>query len=629
MLVAVPLPPSLLFSVSVVRVGTTEQLRSMKTFLRAPLALALCGLSSLSLADTLSLNDQVVTATRTSQSNSIAATSVFDRADIERLQATSVDQVLRRVPGISITNNGGPGKAMTLSIRGTSKSHVLVLIDGVRMGSATSGVAALQNLPVEQIERIEVVRGPRSSLYGADAIGGVIQVFTRKGEDGGITPYFSTTVGSAQHLGGTAGVSGGTDDAWYNLGISSLKTEGIDARPSRERDHDGYRELSGSLSGGYRFANGLLIDAHLLQVESHNDYDSGTDANADDVLRVYGARARFALASFWDVTLQAGRSEEQNDNFKGSTFNSRYDTQRDSFSWQNDLHLADNQLLTLGYDWLEDEISSSVSYPEKSRYNHGLFAQYLGQAGRHDWQVSLRHDDNEAYGEHTTGSLGYGFALTDSVSFAASYGTAFNAPTFNQLYYPSFGNPDIQAETAKNLEVGLRGQHSWGSWSANAFKNDIDDMISTVTVGGVSLAENVDKAEIKGLEFEVLTQQLGWNWQANLTLQDPKNRSHKTTDGDLIRRTPEQIFNLDVDRRFGRIGLGATVHAEGRRWENTSNTEDLPGYNTVDLRAEYWLSHAWRVQAQVTNLFDTDYETAATYQQPGRAGYLTLRYQAM
>ena len=197
------------------------------------------------------------------------------------------------------------------------------------------------------------------------------------------------------------------------------------------------------------------------------------------------------------------------------------------------------------------------------------------------------------------------------------------------MYFPGYGNPDIQAETSRNIEVGLRGQHRWGSWSANAFRNDIDDMIASVRVGGVSMAENVDKARITGLELEVLTQQLGWNWQANLTLQDPENRSSSANDDLLLRRVPEQIFNLDVDRRFGRIGLGASVHAEGRRWDNATNTNDLHGYNTVELRAEYWLSHAWRVQARVSNLFDNEYETAATYTQPGRAGYLTLRYQPL
>lgn len=600
----------------------------MTILARAPLALGLIGLSSLSFASTVDLGRDVVTATRTSHASNIAATTVFERTDIERLQVNTAEELLRRATGVNLINNGGPGKSTSLQIRGSSDKHVLVMIDGVRVGSATSGVAALQNLPVEQIERIEIVRGPRSSLYGSEALGGVVQIFTRKGGDG-LTPYFSTTVGSRQHRAGTAGVSGGDDNAWFNLGISSLDTEGYDARPSREKDHDGYRELSASLSGGYRFANGLLLDANLLQVESHNDYDSGNKANADSVLRAYGARARFAPSSFWDVTLQVGRSEDKNENYKGSSFDTRYDTRRDSASWQNDLALSANQLLTVGYDWQQDSISSSVDYPEDSRYNHGLFAQYLLQAGRHEWQLGLRHDDNEAYGEHTTGSVGYGYALTDSISLTTSYGTAFRAPTFNELYYPGYGNPAIEAETSRNLEVGLRGQHRWGSWSANAFRNDIDDMIASVRVGGVSMAENVDKARITGLELEVLTQQLGWSWQANLTLQDPENRSSSADDDLLLRRVPEQIFNLDVDRRFGRIGLGASVHAEGRRWDNATNTSDLHGYNTVELRAEYWLSDAWRVQARVSNLFDNEYETAATYTQPGRAGYLTLRYQPL
>lgn len=631
MLVAVLLPPSLLFSVSVVRVGTTEQLSSMKTFFRAPVAFGLVGLSSLSFAHTLNLEDQVVTATRTAQSGaqSIAATSVFDRNDIERLQVTSVDQLLRRVPGVNVVNTGGPGKNTTISIRGASTNQVLVLIDGVRIGSATTGDAALQNLPVEQIERIEVVRGARSSLYGSEAIGGVIQIFTRRGGDGGAQPYFSTTVGSAQHLAGSAGVSGGDDKAWYNLGVSSLKDEGIDARPSREVDHDGYREMSANLSGGYRFANGLTLDGNLLQVDSHNDYDSGLDANADNVTKVYGARARFAPLTAWDVTLQAGRSEDKTDTFNGNVFNTRIDTRRDSFGWQNDLHIAEGQLLTLGYDWLYDEVNGTGSFAEDSRENQGVYGQYLGQFGRHEVQLSVRHDDNEQFGAHNTGSLGYGLQLNDQLRFTTSYGTAFKAPTFNQLYYPGFGNENLEPESSKSLEAGLQGSHEWGNWSATVFKNEIEDLIAYFNSGAGLQAQNIDEASIKGLELEAATQLLGWSWQGNLTLQDPQNKSSRSGQGDLLPRRAEQIFNLDVDRRFGRIGLGASLHAEGRRWDNASNTTDLHGYNTLDLRATYWLSHAWRVQAQVTNLFDTEYETAATYQQPGRAGYLTLRYQAM
>ena len=408
-----------------------------------------------------------------------------------------------------------------------------------------------------------------------------------------------------------------------------MKDEGIDARPSREVDHDGYRELAANLSGGYRFANGLTLDGNILQVDSHNDYDSGFKANADNVTKVYGARARFSPLSAWDVTLQAGRSEDKTDTFNGNVFNTRIDTRRDSFGWQNDLHVAEGQLLTLGYDWLDDKVNGTGTFAEDSRENQGIYAQYLGQFGRHEVQLSLRHDDNEQFGAHNTGSVGYGLQINEELRAVASFGTAFKAPTFNQLYYPGFGNEDLEPESSKSLEAALQGSHDWGNWSATVFRNEIDDLIAYFNSGAGLQAQNIDKATINGLELEAATQLLGWSWQGNLTLQDPENASNRAGQGDLLPRRAEQIFNLDVDRRFGRIGFGASLHAEGRRWDNAANTTDLHGYNTVDLRATYWLSHAWRVQAQVTNLFDTDYETAATYQQPGRAGYLTLRYQAM
>ncbi|SDS44940.1 vitamin B12 transporter [Halopseudomonas xinjiangensis] len=604
----------------------------MKTFLSASVAVAIVSTSSLSLANPYRLDDQVVTATRTTQSSTpgIAATSVIGRYEIERLQATSVPDLLRRVPGISLTNTGGPGKNTTVSIRGSNSNHVLVLIDGVRTGSATTGDAAWQNLPVELIERIEVVRGPRSSLYGSEAIGGVIQIFTRRGEQDGVNPYASVTVGSRNHHAGSAGVSGGHGNAWYNLGISSLDTRGIDARPgapSPEPDHDGYRELAANLNGGYRFDNGLELDGYVTEVHSHNDFDSGRKANADNVLKTYGARAAFSPIDPWRMTIQAGRSEDKLDTFNGSVFDTRIDTRRDSFGWQNDVEIAKDQLLTLGYDYLDDSVNGTTDFREDSRDNHGIYAQYLADFGRHSWQLGLRSDDNEAHGRHNTGSVGYGFALSQAIQATLSYGTAYKAPTFNQLYHPFYGNPDITDETSKNIEAGLNGEHGWGDWSVAVFHNEIDDLIAYFNQGDGLRAYNIDKAVIRGVEMGLGSQWLSWDWRTNLTLQDPANRSSRANQGELLPRRAEQLFNLDVDRRFGSVGVGASVHAEGRRWDNTQNTNELSGYNTVDLRAQYWFSHAWRVQVSVTNLFDTDYETARTYQQPGRAGYLTLRYQ--
>lgn len=601
---------------------------------RISLALACLAATHSSYSQTLSLNDQVVTATRTGQSlgASLGAVTRLDQRAIQRLQPTDLPDLLRRMPSVSLVSNGGPGKSSSIGIRGTNDSHVLVLIDGVRIGSVTSGGAALQNVPVEQIERIEVVRGPRSSLYGSEAIGGVIQIFTRQGKGGAAKPWASLTTGSNHHHSGAAGVAGGAGNAWYSLGVSSLSTRGIDARPgspSPEPDHDGYRELSGNLRLGYQFANGLELEGHVLESHSHNEFDSGLRSNTDSILRVHGVTAKYSPLDPWRVTVQASRSEDNSDNFRGSAFFSRFDSRRDSLGWQNDIDLAAGHLLTLGYDRLDDQVGSNTAYSKTSNSNDGFYAQYLGQYQAHEWQLALRHDDNQQFGSYNTGHIAYGLALTDSLQWVASVGTAFKAPTLNQLYYPGFGNPDIQEETSRNVETGLRGEHDWGGWAVNLFRNEVDDLIANITPpgGGPAQAENVDRAVIKGAELEFSSHFKGWDWSSNLTLQKPENRSSRSKQGDLLRRRAEQLFNLDIDRRFGRVGVGAGIHAEGRRWDDAANSQRLSSYSIVDLRGEYWLSSAWRLQMRISNLFDTNYETAYSYQQPGRAGYLTVRYQ--
>ncbi|MCG4455226.1 TonB-dependent vitamin B12 receptor [Pseudomonas sp. MMS21-TM103] len=608
-----------------------------------PAALLLCGVSSISQASAAErtyLQDQVVTATRTAQTaeQSLAAVMVFDRVQIEQSQATSVPELLKRVPGVSLANNGGPGKNTSLFMRGSESDHVLVLIDGIKIGSVSSGGAALADLPLELIERIEVVRGPRSSLYGSEAIGGVIQIFTRKGRSGEATPFFSAGYGTHDSYSGSAGVSAGNDRGWYSLGLSSSDTDGINVKSAGTRgyedDADGYRNLSASLSAGYRFDSGLELDANLLQASGHNDYDqvnskgtAGFRANADVESRVVGTRARFAPLESWQVTLQVGRSEDKSDGYLDGAFDSRFDSRRDSASWQNDLSLAPGHTLTLGVDYLHDEVNGSTAYAEDSRDNTGGFVQYLGEEGAHDWQLSLRRDDNQQFGQHDTGNLGYGYALTDWLRATLSYGTAFKAPTFNELFFPNYGNPDLDAETSRSLEAGLAGQHGWGHWAVNAFRTRIDDLIAYDA--SIKAPANVDEARIRGVELVLASQLLGWDWNANYSLMEPENRSGGANDGNELARRAKQLFNLDLDRRFGAFNLGASLHAEGQRYDDLANTKELAGYATLDLRGEYRIDPEWRLQTRVANLLDADYETAQGYNQPGQAVYLTLRYQAL
>ncbi|AHL74989.1 ligand-gated channel protein [Stutzerimonas stutzeri] len=621
--------------------------------MRSPLSLAvvLLGLPTYVLAESsaaLHLDQQLITASRTGGSPvSIASSSVITRDEIERQQATNVPELLQRLAGVSITSNGGRGKSTSVSIRGTSDKHVLVLIDGVRIGSATSGSAALQSIPVEQIERIEIVRGPRSSLYGSEAMGGVIQIFTRRGGADGVKPYFSVGAGSRSSYSGSAGVAGGHGNGWFNLGVASESTDGINARAYRstapnafEPDADGYRELSALLRAGYRLDNGLELDGSWLQSENHSDFDSrsssgasGRDAYSDGSLQAISGRARFSPLAFWDVTLQAAHSEDLSDNFQDGNFFSRFDTRRDSLSWQNDLRLGEAQVLSLGMDYQTDRIDSSGDYAEDSRYNKGYFIQYQAAFGRHGVQAGLRRDDDEFFGSHDTGSLGYSFDLSDALTLTAAYGTAYRAPTFNDLYYPASastaGNPDVQPEESESYEIGVRGSHGWGEWSVNAYENQIEDLI--VWAGSSPMRpENVDVARIRGIETTVATVLAGWNVAANLTFMDPQDRS-KANHGHLLQRRAKRQFNLDLDRQFGAIGLGASLYAASERFDKVSNVEDsrMPGYALMDLRGEYRIDEAWRLQAKLANLFDREYETTQTYEQPGRAVYFTVRYQAL
>lgn len=584
------------------------------------------------------LDPVIVTATRTARTadDTLASVTVIDRDDISRLQAQSVQDLLRGLPGIGISNNGGAGKSTSVFVRGTESDHVLVLIDGVKVGSATLGTTPFENIPVELIERIEIVRGPRSSLYGSEAIGGVIQIFTRR--DGhGFKPFFSLGGGSFRTFNGSAGVSGSSPEGFFNLTGSGVSTRGINAcngKPgpegggcfTREPDLDGYRNLSGSLRAGYRFENGFEVDGHALVSSGDSEFDGDFVNESDSLQLVYGGKARYAPTAFWDIGLSGGRSLDRSGNFKDGTFQGRFDTERDTLSFQNDLAVLDDHLLTLGFDYQADRVDSTTAFAVTSRDNTGWFAQYQGSYGAHDLELSLRRDDNEQFGAWTTGGAAFGFALFNNLRLTASYGTAFKAPTFNELYFPNFGNPNLRPEESRSLEFGLSDRGLWGHWSLNVYETRIDNLIAFDAL--TAQPANIDQARIRGLEA-VLSLEIGdWDLRSAFTLLDPVNRSSGPDNGNVLPRRAEQSFRIDADRVSGNFQVGATVQGEGRRFDDLGNARRLAGYATVDLRAEYALFKEWRLQARIANLLDKYYETAEFFNQPGRSLFVTLRYQS-
>jgi vitamin B12 transporter len=583
------------------------------------------------------LDDVIVTATRTAVTvdDTLAPVNVITREDIERLQARSLIDLLRGLPGVSLSNNGGPGKQTSLFLRGAESDHLLVLIDGVRVGSATAGSVAFQDLPVEQIERIEVVRGPRSSLYGSEAIGGVIQIFTRRAKGQGLNAGFSATLGSDNTREATAGVGYNGESGWFNANLAHADTDGINSCRGQvspgagcfanQPDKDPYRNSSVTLNGGWRFGEAGDLQAHALRAEGRSAYDGSFVDESVYREQVVGAKLRLQAHERLVISASAGQSQDYSDNFGNGVFKSKFDTQRDNYSLQGDIGLAEHQLLSVGADYVDDQVDSTTAYDEDSRSVTGVFAQYQGQAGAHDFQASARNDDNEQFGAHTTGGVAWGYAFGDGLRLVANYGTAFKAPTFNELYFPGFGNANLKPEESRSAEIGLRGTTGDSRWELHAFHTRVDDLIAYDAA--IFAPGNVDEARIRGLEASWAVDFAGWTVDSSVTLLDPKNASNGSNHGNVLPRRARQSARVDLDRRFGAFAIGATVNAQGERYDDLGNTRRLGGYGTLDLRAEYAITPAWLVQGRVANVADHDYETAAFYNQAGRSYYVTLRYR--
>ncbi|BBA33596.1 vitamin B12 transporter BtuB [Methylocaldum marinum] len=585
------------------------------------------------------LETVTVTATRTERSveESLASVTVIDRDEIERRQAQSVQEVLRGVPGLSITNSGGLGKNTSVHLRGTESDHVLVLIDGVRAGSASSGTTAFQDIPIDQIERIEVVRGPRSSLYGSEAIGGVIQIFTRKGGEG-FKPYLSFGAGSHSMYKATGGVSGGDDRAWYSLSGSRIETRGFNAcagRPfslggggcfTRQPDDDGYHNTSGSARAGYRFDNGLEIEGNLLHAEGENEFDGTQQNRSTFVQQMVGGRLKYSPFEFWTTTLRAGRTLDESDNFMDRRFSSTFDTQRVNVTWQNDFALTEGHLFTLGLDYYNDQVDGTTDYVVDSRDDKAGFAQYQLTLGGFDAVLGTRVDDNEQFGVYPTGNVALGYGFDNGIRLSASWGRAFKAPTFNELYFPNFGNPALGPETSESWEVGISGQHLNVAWALNGYHTEIDDMIATVCGPARCFAENLDRARILGLEAQASTRLWGFDIAANLSLIDPENLSEGANNGNRLPRRAQTMFRFDLDRSVGPVRVGTTVYGEGRRFDDVANTQRLAGYVTVDLRASVDLYRGLSLEGRVANLLNKQYQTARFFYQDDLNFFLTVRY---
>ena len=575
-----------------------------------------------------------VTASRVPETvdATLADVTVITREEIDSSGSRDVLDLLRLQAGVDLYRTGGAGQQTSLFLRGTNANHVLVLIDGVRAASTNTGAFAFEWLPLDAVERIEIVRGPRASYWGSDAIGGVIQIFTRK-LDG---PRVAAGYGSYDDAAGAAGIGHWDGQNGYTVQVGARHVGGFSATNpsicngpddpycSYNPDDDGFRNTNFVARGAHTLGSQLL-SASLYRSQGEVEFDQG---NSNVIEQDAGVNLEGDLAPGWSHRLSIGNARED---LSTPTYFTSYFTRRDSLIWQNDFKVTDTQRLIAGIDFLHehgetrDTFGGTALYDD-SRNDTAVFGGWQAGFGSFDSEISLRRDDNSEFGGATTGSAALGWRYNEVLRIYASYGEGFRSPTLNEQFSPGYGgafagNPDLDPERSHSTELGIELTPWQGQrFGANLYSTRVRDLISFT--GPNFQAENIARASIDGAELTYDADVAAWHTHLAYTYDDARDDA---TDSPLVRR-PKNKFDAIVERRFGeRFGAGAEVVAADKADDIAGST--LAGYAIVNLRATYAISADWRLTGRIENLFDRDYALVHGYNTPGLSGFLEIVWQ--
>jgi vitamin B12 transporter len=594
------------------------------------------------------LEPVVITGARIEQrlDQTLPNTTVLTREDIERQQAVDLPELLMRQAGIQMARSGGPGAQTSLFLRGADASQVLVLVDGVRLNTAVGGFAVLGGIRTEAIERIEIVRGNLSALYGSSAIGGVIQIFTRKGAERGASITGELGSGSYALASAAAGTGAGPWQAGATVTYNAAQpSSAIDPAavipgpfaPGVNPDRDGNRYRAASASIENTVSERLAFGLSAWGWQNDTDFDSAADgplATQTEESRsgIVQAYSRFALTDHWRARLTAGASTERSTNESSVPFsfnNGRFTAGNQLVILDNEIAVASGTTAIVGVEYLR-QTGGSTGYDPAGNgaeidFSRRVLSAWTGlnfEHGPHGVQADLRQDDYSDVGGATTGLLAYGYRISPAWRASVQLSNAFRAPSFNDLYYPYFGNPQLQPEKSRSAEARLRyAEQGWNAELA-VYATQVRELIAYEA--SVQRAENIDEALVNGIEASIGWRNQSWAFSGNATGLRTENEA---TGERLLRRAPF-TFNLTGDYTPGRWGFGADLSYVAARDDfdiNTFGRKTLDPYTLLRLRANWQATEALRLTLRLENAFDTEYQTVDGYNTPGRGVFAGLQ----
>ena len=574
---------------------------------------------------------------------STADVVVIDAASIRASSADSVEDLLRREAGVQVSRNGGPGHNASVLIRGANSSGTVVLIDGVRIGSASLGQVEFEALDLAQIERVEILRGPGSSLYGADAVGGVIQIFTKRGE-GAARVVANAAVGGYGSSQAGAGVSGAQAGVDYAASLSRERSRGVSALKPGDQlgnynpDVDGFARNTAQVKLGYTPVAGHRVGLNVVQSWNNSQYDGSDylapsfaqDNTPDFRTRLHSSVIaldyRGAVTPSWTTTFQLAHNDD--DSKAGGGYIYAFRTERDLFAAQAAWKPVVGQQFVFAYERLNERASSSEYVSGVKRSNDAAVFGYTGEFDKQTFQLDLRHDANSVYGASNTGRLGWSTEVAANLRVRALVGSTFRAPSFNDLFYPNYGVASITPERGHSAELGLNWRAGDSDAALTVYQNRVRDLINFQSDAAqcppgtpyqYGCASNIGRARMQGATLAGGQRFGAWQFRATLDFLDAQDLDKHVR---LNRRAAHQE-SLSADYGVGAWNLGAALLSVGDRPDGTAQ---LAAYTTLDLRARYRVTSQWQLEATLLNATERAIEPARDYQSLGRQAWVGVRY---